>query len=868
MALLERDHYLREIQTHFQNVAAGRGRIVLIGGEAGVGKTSLVEEFCARQDQAVRTMRTSCDSLSTPGPFGPLLDIGPALGLDLREMLEPHRRRDELFHRVLAALRARDEPTIIVGEDAHWSDQASIELLRFLSRRIGDISLLFLVTYRDDELGPFHPLRRLLGDLASSPGIHRITLPPLTRAAVTTLAAGSGHDPAELFRRTGGNPFYLTEVLAADSPGVPATVSDAVLARAARLSTEGRGILDVCATIGATIEPDLLLNVAGPVVEPIEECLAAGLLTHHDGKLAFRHELTRDAILTALPFPRRRLLHQRLLAALVDDPRLSRDLARLAHHAELSGDIDAIRHYAAAAAEQASALHSYREAAAQYERLLRASGPFTVSERADVLEKYSFACYLTSRGDAAIAACRETIELWQHEGDRLREGDNQRWLSRLLWFEGRSVEAHEAGVAALRVLEQLQPGPELAMAYSNMSQLEMLRWNIAQTIRWGEKAFELADQLNEIETLVHAMINIGSARATFNDPDAWSMLEQAHDIAAKAGMVDHAGRALTNLSWLQMEQFLLDDAERNLAVALRYAADHDLDNYFWYLTAARATIHTRRGRWDDALGDVERALKVPSLSPLTRIVALTVRGSILTRRGQAGSESILDEALDLASKTGELQRLAPVRLARAEAAWLSGDPERAAAEARSIQQLAQRFGTAWVRGEVACWLHRTGEPIESRTGLAEPYALLIAGKPRESASAWAQIGCVYERACALVESHAEADIREAQAAFAGLGAIQAQALATRKLRDIGVRAIRRGPNATTAANPAGLTERQMDVLRLLSDGLTNAEIADRLFISRKTAGHHVSAILAKLGVQTRTAAVQRAAQLESLMPQK
>ncbi|HVX29720.1 MAG TPA: AAA family ATPase, partial [Nitrolancea sp.] len=249
MTLLERSTQLDALSRHLQEAAAGRGRLVLIGGEAGVGKTTLVEAFSASIESYAQVLRTSCDALSTPGPFGPLLDIAPALGIDTMQLFARNPRRDELFYTVLNAFRSRSEITVIAGEDAHWSDEASIDLLRFLSRRIGELKLLFLVTYRDDEIGALHPLQRLLGDLATASAVHRLTLAPLSLDAVRTLAAGSGHDPNDLYRRSGGNPFFLTEVLASPETELPPSVSDAVLARAARLSPEARAVLDVAAVI-------------------------------------------------------------------------------------------------------------------------------------------------------------------------------------------------------------------------------------------------------------------------------------------------------------------------------------------------------------------------------------------------------------------------------------------------------------------------------------------------------------------------------------------------------------------------------------------------------------------------------------------
>src|SRR5688572_11376677 len=315
MELLERESHLEQLAEHLRQAAAGHGRVVLVGGEAGVGKTTLADEFC-RRVAGTEVLQTSCDALSTPGPLGAVRDLAPALGLLIEQHPLDGDARDRLFREVLVAFAARPGATVVVAEDAHWSDGASLELLRFLGRRIGDLPVLFVVTYRDDEIGADHPLRLVLGDLATAPAVHRIGLRPLSEEAVNRMAAGSGRDAAALHRLTGGNPFFLTEVLAAEDETVPTSVGDAILARAARLSSEARAVLDLAAVIGSTFEPELLLTVAGPVFDEVDECIARGLLRATSDGLAFRHELTREAILTVIAPHRRRLLHARVLAAL------------------------------------------------------------------------------------------------------------------------------------------------------------------------------------------------------------------------------------------------------------------------------------------------------------------------------------------------------------------------------------------------------------------------------------------------------------------------------------------------------------------------------------------------------------------------
>jgi DNA-binding CsgD family transcriptional regulator len=911
VTLLERSTQLDALSRHLQEASAGRGRLVLIGGEAGVGKSTLVDAFCAGIPANTQVLRTSCDALSTPGPFGPLLDIAPALGIDTMRLFARNPRRDELFYTVLDTLRSRSETTVIAGEDAHWSDEASIDLLRFLSRRIAELKLVFLVTYRDDEIGPRHPLQRLLGDLASAAGVHRLTLAPLSLDAVRTLASGSGHDPADLHRRSGGNPFFLTEVLACDEAELPPTVSDAVLARTARLSPEARAALDVAAVIGSVIDEDVLLRVAGPVIDALEECMAGGLLRPHGDRIAFRHEIGRDAVLATIAAPRRRLLHQRVLTALLASAATASDYARLAHHAEAAGDIEAIRTHGLAAARQAAAAYAHREAAAQYARVLRVSADLDPAEQARLFEQHAEACYLSGQGDAAVTSRLAAIELRHRLGDVLHEGDNLRWLSRVRWFQGQNDDARQAASRAIERLETLPPGPELAMAYSNMAQLKMLNWDVPEAITWGEQAIALAEQLNEIETVVHALTNVGTAHAITGDRNGLRQLAEAHRLAAEHGYIDHAARALTNTAWSHLEQLEFDDVEQSLAAALAYVDEFDLDHYRWYLTAGRAVTRTYLGDWGGALADVDLVLAASSLSPLAHMVALTVRGQILARRGDPAAQAFLDAALDLAAQTGELQRLGRVRLARSEAAWFAGDLPRALAEADALlpllghrvaapaapkrdepaafaeqpgrprrsgssldlnlphvraevdalSPLAYRVGTPWIRGEVAFCRQRAGATDVALDGVAEPFARMLAGDWHAAATAWKHLGCRFEYAYALAQAGDEASIREAEEIFTRLDAQPAVSMARRALRRIGAQAAPRGPHAATLANPAGLTAREMDVLELLMEGLSNASIAERLFISRKTAGHHVSAILSKLGVETRAAAAAQAAEL-------
>src|SRR5690348_9422558 len=234
MPLLERDTQLASMAEYAGEARQGDGRLVLIAGEAGVGKSALVEQLERGLPEAAWYWG-ACDGLFTPRPLGPLFDIASKLGGELLELCRADAPREELFSALLRQVGAPGELHVLVVEDIHWADEATIDLLRFLGRRIRDIPVLLLATYRDEGLGATDLLRLALGDLATHRCVRCIGLPPLSAEAVAVLAGGSGLDAAALHRLTGGNPFYVSQAVAAGTNDVPPTARDAVLARAARL---------------------------------------------------------------------------------------------------------------------------------------------------------------------------------------------------------------------------------------------------------------------------------------------------------------------------------------------------------------------------------------------------------------------------------------------------------------------------------------------------------------------------------------------------------------------------------------------------------------------------------------------------------
>ncbi len=843
MLLLERAEPLDQLQRLLAQASVGPGRVAFVGGEAGIGKTSLLRHFA--RGAATPLLWGACDPLFTPRPLQPLHDIAADLSAAVPAALARDADRLEVFAAVLDALGR--EPRVVVFEDLHWADEATLDLLSYLGRRIERTHALLLATYRDDEIAPAHPLRRVLGAL---PGAARVSLTSLSLAAVRQLAGARAIDAAAVHRHTGGNPFFVTEVLAVGGAGVPPTVRDAVLARTARLSPTALALLGAAAVVGPRIEPSLLDAVVAADATAIDECLGAGVLRTVGESLEFRHELARQALLESLSAPRRQALHRRALQVLRALPGI--DLARLAHHAEAALDGDAVLEYAPRAARQAAAVGAHREAHAQYSRAVRFADALPAAERAGLLEAFAVECPLVGQFAAGIAAREQAIELRRQIGDIGKQADGLCRLITLLVNVGRNADAEAAARRALELLEPLPPGPELANAYRAQSNLRMIARDNDEAIRWGQRAVALAERLGDPAVIASALNSIGSATIHIDYEAGCALLERSRQVAREAGSDLLIVNADTNLGSGSGEVHRFERADAYLANGIAQALEREIDPS--YQQSWRAVCLMHLGRWGEAGELATTVLGADRESAIARNMAQLALGRLRARRGDAGVWSALDEALRLADTSGHLQRVAPVRAARAEAAWLGGDRQRCIDEARAAYDLAAARRHAWFVGELSYWLSSGGEPVDVPDYAARPYALQIAGDWRAAAAAWGELKCPYEQARAFAEGDTEAQ-REALATFDRLGARPAADALRQAMRAQGARRVPRGPRASTRANRFGLTAREVDILGLVAQGLTNAQIGLTRHLSARTVDHHVAAVLAKQ-VGTRDAAVR------------
>jgi len=803
-----------------------------------------------------------CDDLATPRTLGPFRDLVGSVGTELSHAVMDGSERD----RVLTALRTEltwpDHPTVLVIEDVHWADDATLDALRYLIRRIADLPAVLILTYRDDELNREHPLHGLLGQASRSDHVRHLPLRRLSQQAVRQLSAGSSVDAHDLFELTSGNPFFVHELLvSAQGERVPPTIADAVLARVRSLDPSVQDVLEQLAVVPSVLDRwlvDVLVPGAGQGGEGTVAALAAaeerGLLSVSTRKIAFRHELTRRAVADAVPAARLMALNQRVLDALIDHD--GSDVSRIVHHAAQAGDQDAIIQYGPVAGRDAAGAGAHREAVAHFGLVLEHQDRFAPGERAELLAQYAIECYTIGAIDKAVGAGQRAVEESRSLDDPCPLGSSLRWLSRIWWMAGNRANAEQAGQEAISVLERAGDSRLLALALSNESQLCMLAHRLAESVEYGERAATLARETGDAAVMAHALTNIGISRWLLGDPAGQPLLDEALRVALEAGDVEDACRAYVGLVWNLLNWVRLDEAERYLTAAMKLAEDTEFFGILSYMQAARARLDFARGSWDEAVRDAEAA--VDAFLP-ARCPALIVLGRVHARRGQPQASRLLSSAWKLAVQIDELQRLGPAAAARAEDAWLRGDHARVLDIAAPVYTEARRLGDRAHQAELGYWLAKAGQPAEAASD--HPYALQAAGRWREAAELWQAAGCPYEHAAALAESPEPGDLLASLEILDELGATPLAALVRGRLRALGTTRIPRGPRGETRVNPAGLTTRQVEVLRLLGMGYTNAQIASQLVVSVRTVDSHVAAVLAKLGAASRREAAASAAQL-------
>ena len=848
MELVERGERLAALGSWLGEARSGVGRSVLVAGEAGVGKTSLVRAFCDQHADGVRVWWGACDALTTPRPLGPLYDIARAARGELAALMASDASRHERFSGFLEALGWPLGPTVAVFEDVHWADEATRDLLVFVARRVAEVNALVVVTYRDDEVGSEHPLRQVLGSLATLPAVERLSLAPLSEQGVASLAAGREAEAADVHRVTGGNPFFVTEVLAAGDGDVPATVADAVLARLVRVSAAARRVVEAAAVVPDQVEVELLRAVSGQDVGAVEACVDAGVLVSAGRRwLRFRHELARLAVQASIPELRRVALHGQVLGWLRE--RTGVDAARLAFHADEAADADAVLVFAPVAAEQAARLGAHREAAAHYERALQHAHLLDPQDHAHLLERYAREAMPIGDQEASLTAIEQALALREGLDDvdhvALLESRRATLYNNL----SRSDDARRCLDRALDLLRSRPASTTKAEVLWRASHQSMSRRECVDAVGLATRAIELSEELGDRDLLAFALNALGVARLFIEPDQAEEPMLESLRLARQEGNERLIGQIYMNLGSGGGEVRRYASTERWLREGIAWYERHDSDLGRDYALAWLVRILWEQGRWSEMVDLFPEV--VDSTVLMAWVTARNVLGRWHVRRGEPEGEEVLADVWRRIAEQGMMQWQWPVAAGRAEAAWLTGRVGEIPTLVEPVYAQAEGRDQAWAIGELGFWLWRAGELDGPPEGAAEPFALQMSGGWRAAAEAWERIGCPYEVAVALADGDDPDELKRALEILGGLGAVPMADRVAAKLRGLGVHDLPRRPSRATVDNPGGLTGRQLEVLGQLGEGRTNVQIAAALHISPKTVGHHVSAILDKLGVADR-----------------
>ena len=865
MHLFERQSQLEKLTQCLQEARGGCGKVVLVAGDAGIGKSSLVERFTAAHRRDTRTLWGACDALATPRALAPIHEIA-AQTLVLRErMTHADASLDGLFRALLDDLTQPERASTVVLEDLHWADEATLDFVRFLGRRIQRTSAVFIVTYRDDELSPRHPVRVALGDLTGD-HVVRLRLAPLSLAAVAELAKESGRDAARVHEITGGNPFFVREVLASSGNRVPETVRDAVIARLERCSAPARELAELVSMSPARTEAWLVEAVLGSRPAP-DDADTRGLLEVESEWIGFRHELARLAVHSTIPSARACALHEEVLQAL---EKHGADHTRLVHHATLARNVARVLRYARLAADEAARVGSHREAAAHLKIALDHGDSLTLSSKAEVLERHARESSLANETTEAISSAVAAVAAWRELGN----GEAQARVLSFVADEYRTVgdkaRADECVASAITLAESIAGTPMLAVAHCARSSIASNRGWDKEALDFGRRALCLARGVGDVATEAHALGIIGSALLGADDRSGYELIERGLAVALDHKLEEQAARAYRYALFYSVLIHDFARAEQLFREGVAYCEERGIFRHSTYIRAYYTPCELDRGHWAEAARMATELLQGAAIGGVQqRITVLATLGLVRSRRGEPGVDELLDEALELALPTWELNRIGRIAVARAEQAWYRGDMDRVAREASIGLDYVGSHAAPWIKGELLWWSARSrwadsaAERAEhydhaDRSHIAEPWRLMLAGDWREASAAWERIGMPYEQALALAEETNEDALRASLAILDRLGAGPLASIVRRRLRERGTRNVPRGPNISTRANPAGLTAREIEVLRFLAQGCTNAQLAQRIHRSSKTVEHHVTAVLEKLGVRSRAQAVAAA----------
>ena len=858
-ALLERDAELDRLDAALARARERSGTVVLLTGEAGIGKSSLVGAWMDRvAGPDVRVLEGWCDDFLTGRTLGPLRDVARSAGGSLAEAVEA-ADTSAVLDAVLEMLDDPLRPVVLVVEDVHWADEATLDVIRFVGRRLRDLPAVLLLTFRDD-LDDDHPLKGVLGALAGAP-VERLAPAPLSQAAIAALLGDHGLDAHRVAAVTGGNPFFVTEVARARGDEVPATVADAVLARVRRLTDEPRRALQLLSVMPGVVDRD----VAGAVVGDLTLLAAAerrGLVVATPEEVRFRHELARRAIEASMTQVERVAAHRHVLDALL--ARGHADATPVLHHAVAAGAHDVVADRGPAAVDEAFRAGAHRQAVLLGERVLPHIEALPPAEQARLHEQHAWGQYDLHDFASAIASSRRAAELREGLGDDAALARALLTWSRMVYIANDPDRAHDLMDRAVEAASRVDDTELAAEVLVHQAQLLVLTDRFDEAAAIARDAVQAAQAIGRTDLEVLGLNYRGLQRTTTGADVEGGLddLRRAVVLGRAHGLLEPTARSYTNLVEELLRAGDWDATERAIDEAMAFYEDHDFVSHRYNTVSQRGLLWMWLGRWDEATElflDLHRSV---GDAGVLEALALNGLARLATWRGDPEAEALLERAWEVAITSGASQYVTTLGAARVEFAWLQDRPDLVADTLRLalVPQAPVRH-----RAQILRTLQLAGidEGVEvDPEAFPEPYRSGLLGDWRAASAGWAELGVPYMAALELASSGDPEPMLEALQVLDDLGAVPAARWVRRRLRELGVRSIPRGPQPSTRVNPAGLTARQLDVLQLVSEGLTNGEIAERLVLSIRTVDHHVSAVLGKLGVATRQEAAAALGQLE------
>ncbi|HUP73543.1 MAG TPA: AAA family ATPase [Acidimicrobiales bacterium] len=752
--LVERDEVVEAMLATFHEAQRGLGRVVTVSGEAGVGKSALVRAFAQVIGDRATVLIGGCDDLLTASTFGPFKDIARGTPDALRAVLDggdPSR-----VHELLLDMLS-ERPTVLVIEDVHWADDATLDAIRYLARRIPGVASLLVITFRDEEATPGHPLRRLLGFLAQG-AASRVHLEPFSREAVDELAARAGVEVPNLHEITRGNPFFVSEVLAQGSEEVPATVRDAVLARIDGLPPGARTLLERLSVVPSGIERSLADALCdGAATEQLRVVERLGVLVGDSSTISFRHELARRAVEDSLT-PAERVEHHARLAELLDAREA--DPARVMHHAVQANHGELVVKAGRAAASGAARVGAHRQVAEHLREVLRHDRLISATVRADILTKRSESLQLTNQFEESLRAAEAAVSVAEQIGDDERLALALLALGRtVLWARGPNA----AQRAVRRAVTALEPDgdrelraiahADLSRALGELATVGSVAEGSHLAVEHATIALALAEQVGRADVRARALTYLGGERLAIGDGRGAADLDEAISLLREFPRAEFAVRACVTASGAAYRAGQLDVAERYVDLGLALARDTEFFSGEFRLALTRAAVRASRGQWSQAEAVLRDLLGRPGDPGIMAPLARSLLARLLARQGNfADAADVLAPAQRVADESDEIRLVGPVIAAQLELAWLSGTGADLLDVAQRAFGLAEACGHLVSRAELCRYLQRAGFDAPAVKGAPEPWASGLRGDWQRSADLWAARSEPYEQAMELLSS--------------------------------------------------------------------------------------------------------------------